>query len=65
MLGAGLLFGDGIITPAISVLSALEGLQVATPALGNTVVPITVVLLTALFAIQFSGTLRCFGAGQS
>ena len=42
MLGAGLLFGDGIITPAISVLSAVEGLQVATPALGHTVIPITV-----------------------
>jgi len=56
MLGAGLLFGDGIITPAISVLSAVEGLQVATPALGHTVIPITVGLLTALFAIQFKGT---------
>jgi len=56
MLGAGLLFGDGIITPAISVLSAVEGLQVATPALGNTVIPITIGLLTALFAIQFKGT---------
>jgi K+ transporter len=56
MLGAGLLFGDGIITPAISVLSAVEGLQVATPALGNTVIPITIGLLTVLFAIQFKGT---------
>jgi KUP system potassium uptake protein len=56
MLGAGLLFGDGIITPAISVLSAVEGLQVATPALGNTVIPITIGLLTALFVIQFKGT---------
>ena len=56
MLGAGLLFGDGIITPAISVLSAVEGLQVATPALGNTVIPITIVLLTVLFVIQFKGT---------
>ena len=56
MLGAGLLFGDGIITPAISVLSAVEGLQVATPELGHAVVvPITVVLLTALFAIQSRG----------
>ena len=58
MLGAGLLFGDGIITPAISVLSAVEGLQVATPALGNTVVPITIAVLTALFVIQFKGTSR-------
>lgn len=56
MLGAGLLFGDGIITPAISVLSAVEGLQVATPALANIVIPITIGLLTALFAIQFKGT---------
>jgi KUP system potassium uptake protein len=56
MLGAGLLFGDGMITPAISVLSAVEGLQVATPALGHTVIPITVGLLTALFAVQFKGT---------
>ena len=56
MLGAGLLFGDGIITPAISVLSAVEGLQVATPALGHTVIPITVGLLTMLFAIQCKGT---------
>ena len=56
MLGAGLLFGDGIITPAISVLSAVEGLQVATPALGNSVVPITIGLLAALFAIQVKGT---------
>jgi KUP system potassium uptake protein len=56
MLGAGLLFGDGIITPAISVLSAVEGLQVAMPALGNTVIPITIGLLGALFAIQFKGT---------
>ena len=56
MLGAGLLFGDGMITPAISVLSAVEGLAVATPALGNTVIPITIVLLTGLFAIQYKGT---------
>ena len=56
MLGAGLLFGDGMITPAISVLSAVEGLQVATPALGDTVIPITIALLTGLFAIQFRGT---------
>ena len=56
MLGAGLLFGDGIITPAISVLSAVEGLQVATPALGNAVIPIVIGLLAALFAVQFRGT---------
>ena len=56
MLGAGLLFADGMITPAISVLSAVEGLQVATPTLGHTVIPITIGLLTALFAVQFKGT---------
>ena len=56
MLGAGLLFGDGMITPAISVLSAVEGLQVATPALADMVVPVTIALLTGLFAIQFKGT---------
>jgi KUP system potassium uptake protein len=56
MLGAGLLFGDGIITPSISVLSAVEGLQVAAPSLAHTVIPITLVLLAGLFAIQFKGT---------
>ncbi len=56
MLGAGLLFGDGMITPAISVVSAVEGLEVATPALGHLVIPITIGLLTGLFAIQFKGT---------
>jgi KUP system potassium uptake protein len=58
MLGAGLLFGDGMITPAISVLSAVEGLEVATPAFAPWVLPITVLLLTGLFAIQFKGTFR-------
>lgn len=64
MLGAGLLFGDGFITPAISVLSAVEGLAVATPALAYGVIPITILLLTALFAIQRRGTAgigRVFG----
>ena len=56
LLGAGLLFGDGVITPAISVLSAVEGLSVATPVFSQAVVPITIVLLTALFAFQFRGT---------
>jgi KUP system potassium uptake protein len=55
MLGAGLLFGDGMITPAISVLSAVEGLNVATPAFAPYVLPVTVALLTGLFAIQFKG----------
>ena len=56
MLGAGLLFGDGFITPAISVLAAVEGLNAATPALASAVVPLTVLLLTGLFAIQYKGT---------
>jgi len=56
LLGAGLLFGDGSITPAISVLSAVEGISVATPAFSHLVIPITIVLLTVLFAFQFKGT---------
>ncbi len=56
MLGAGLLFGDGIITPSISVLSAVEGLKVAAPTLDQAVIPVTLVLLTVLFAIQRQGT---------
>ena len=56
MPSPGLLFGDGMITPAISVLSAVEGLEVATPAVAPYVVlPITLLLLTGLFAIQFRG----------
>ena len=55
MLGAGLLLGDGMITPAISVLSAVEGLDVATPAFAPYVPPITIALLTALFSIQHKG----------
>ncbi len=55
MLGAGLLLGDGMITPAISVLSAVEGLDVATPAFAPYVPPITIALLTGLFSIQHRG----------
>jgi hypothetical protein len=58
VLGAALLYGDGIITPAISVLSAVEGLEVATPALKRFVIPITVAILVALFVIQRRGTAR-------
>lgn len=54
--GAALFFGDAIITPAISVLSAVEGLKVVTPALEDVVVPITIVILAALFAVQRFGT---------
>jgi KUP system potassium uptake protein len=54
--GAALFFGDGMITPAISVLSAVEGLKVAAPSLDRFVIPITLVVLTMLFAIQRFGT---------
>jgi KUP system potassium uptake protein len=55
MAGAGLLIGDGMITPAISVLSAVEGLGVVAPGFSGLAVPITLGLLVALFAIQFKG----------
>ena len=56
LFGAALLYGDGMITPAISVLSAVEGLEVATPLFKSAVVPITLVILLFLFAIQRRGT---------
>ena len=56
VFGAALFYGDGVITPAISVLSAVEGLEIATPVLKPYVVPITVIVLIALFAIQRTGT---------
>lgn len=56
LFGAALLYGDGIITPAISVLSAVEGLGVATHALERFVVPLTLVILFALFLVQKRGT---------
>lgn len=56
LLAAGLLFGDGIITPAISVVSAVEGLTVVTSVFEPYVVPITLVILTGLFVIQSKGT---------
>ena len=55
LAGAGLLIGDGMITPAISVLSAVEGLAVAAPSFSGAVIPITLGLLIALFVIQFKG----------
>jgi KUP system potassium uptake protein len=58
LFGAALLYGDGMITPAISVLSAIEGLEVATPVVTPYVVPITVVVLIALFFLQRFGTAR-------
>ena len=56
LFGAALIYGDGAITPAISVLSALEGLDMATPALQPYVVPAAVAILVVLFAIQSRGT---------
>lgn len=56
LFGASLLYGDGMIQPAISVLSAVEGLQVATPALSSYVVPITIAILVLLFSFQHRGT---------
>lgn len=56
LFGASLFFGDGIITPAISVLSAVEGLSVATPIFTPYVIPITIVILIGLFMIQKKGT---------
>jgi KUP system potassium uptake protein len=61
IFGAALLYGDGVITPAISVLSAMEGLEVATSALKPTVVPLTVAILLGLFLIQKRGTERIGG----
>jgi KUP system potassium uptake protein len=56
VFAAALFFGDSMITPAISVLSAVEGLQIATPTLKPYVLPITLVIITALFMIQKRGT---------
>ncbi|WP_420962772.1 potassium transporter Kup [Brucella sp. IR073] len=56
--GASLFFGDAVITPAISVLSAVEGLEIVTPELTPFVVPITVVILVTLFSVQRFGTAR-------
>ncbi len=62
--GACLFFGDGAITPAISVLSAVEGLQVVSPAFKSVVLPLSIVIIVALFAVQVRGTAsigRAFG----
>ena len=56
VFGAALFFGDGVLTPAISVLSAVEGLEVATPALASWVLPLTIAVLVLLFATQRFGT---------
>jgi KUP system potassium uptake protein len=64
IFGAALFFGDSMITPAISVLSAVEGLKIVEPKLGEWIVPMTAVIIVALFAVQRRGTAaigRLFG----
>jgi len=56
ILGSAFLYGDGVITPAISVLSAMEGLKLVAPTVSNIIVPVTLAILVALFAIQHRGT---------
>ena len=58
LFGAALLYGDGILTPAISVLSAIEGVKVATPALSHFVMPVATAILVGLFCLQTFGTAR-------
>ena len=64
LFGAALFYGDGAITPAISVLSAVEGLEIATPVLKPFVIPLTLAILVGVFSVQRSGTAsigRLFG----
>lgn len=56
LMGASLFYGDGVITPAMTVLSAIEGIEVATPTLKEFVVPITLIILIGLYAAQRKGT---------
>src|SRR5437667_1235152 len=58
LFGAALLYGDGMITPAISVLSAVEGLEVATPLFTPYIVPLTIAVLIVLFLVQRIGTAK-------
>lgn len=58
LFGASLLYGDGMITPAISVLSAVEGMQIIAPELGALAIPVTVSILVALFLFQNNGTAK-------
>ncbi|WP_310491687.1 potassium transporter Kup [Dechloromonas sp.] len=58
VLGAAMFYGDGMVTPAISVLSAVEGLEVITPAFKSFVIPITMIVLFGLFFVQRSGTAK-------
>src|SRR5688500_9258158 len=56
VFGCGLLYGDGAITPAISVLAAVEGFEIATDAFSDWVIPVTIAILVGLFAVQKRGT---------
>jgi KUP system potassium uptake protein len=56
LMGASLFYGDGVITPAMTVLSAIEGIEVATPTLKEFVIPITLLILIGLYAVQHRGT---------
>ena len=58
LFGASLLYGDSVITPAISVLSAVEGLEIVTPLFAPYILPITIVILVAIFGVQRTGTAR-------
>ncbi|NTV02009.1 MAG: potassium transporter Kup [Chlorobiaceae bacterium] len=58
LFGSALLYGDGMITPAISVMSAVEGVQIIAPAAGPLVIPATIVILAGLFLFQYHGTAR-------
>ena len=58
IISAALFYGDAMITPALSVLSAVEGLKVATPAFDSYILPVTVIILVALFAVQSRGTAK-------
>jgi len=56
LIGCALFYGDGVITPAVTVLGAIEGVSIATPALQNAVLPLSIVALLWLFALQRRGT---------
>ena len=58
ILGAGLLLGDGMLTPAISVVSAIEGLKLISPTFSQLVLPLTCIILSALFMLQYHGTAK-------
>ncbi|WP_133131027.1 potassium transporter Kup [Legionella yabuuchiae] len=58
IFGAGLMLGDGMLTPAISVISAIEGLNIIVPSLSNWVIPLTILILIGLFSVQSYGTAK-------